>query len=107
MELGSKLQANAEEFHADSLERTARKLLAETGQREIRSPNLAILDLFQQIINGLPEQIALVDDQWNILAVNESWTTTARSYGYELVPGSNYLEFCEARALDGHKPTGV
>ena len=107
MELGSELQANAEEFHVDSPERIARKLLTETGQREIRPPNFAILDLFQQIINGLPEQIALVDDQWRILAVNESWATTARSYGYELVPGSNYLEFCEARALEGHKPTGV
>ena len=65
----------------------------------------SFVEVFQQIINSLSEQIALVDDRWTILAVNEAWTKTAAVYGYdELSPGTNYLEFCEARAREGHKP---
>lgn len=65
-------------------------------------------EVFQQIINGLPEQIALVDDQWKILVVNPAWTKTAALYGYDaLIPGSNYLEFCEARAKEGHNPADL
>ena len=39
--------------------------------------HLTFVELFQQIINSLHEQIALVDDQWTILAVNSEWITTA------------------------------
>ena len=67
-----------------------------------------LVDGFQQVINGLPEQIALVDEHWDILAVNSAWIRTAALYGYsELRPGSNYLDFCRARAAEGHKPAGL
>ena len=67
-----------------------------------------LVDGFQQVINGLPEQIALVDEHWDILAVNSAWIRTAALYGYsELQPGSNYLDFCRARAAEGHKPAGL
>ena len=70
--------------------------------------HLSFVDVFQQVINSLPEQIALVDDRWTILAVNDAWMKTAALYGYEaLSPGTNYLEFCEARACEGHKPAGL
>ena len=66
------------------------------------------LALFQQVINGLAEQIALVDDQWNILAVNDAWVRTAALYGYSaLQPGTNYLAFCRARAAEGHSAAGL
>ena len=66
------------------------------------------LEKFQLLINALPEQIALVDDKWIILAVNEAWTSTAGLYGYDgLVPGCNYLEFCEAKGREGHKPAAL
>ncbi len=66
------------------------------------------IEVYQQIINGLPEQIALVDDQWIILAVNPAWTKTAAFYGYDaLTPGTNYLEFCAARADEGHSPAAI
>ena len=65
----------------------------------------SFVEIFQLIIDSLSEQIALVDDQWTILAVNEAWTKTAAVYGYDqLSVGTNYLEFCEARAREGHKP---
>lgn len=68
----------------------------------------AFVNIFQQLINGLPEQIALVDDNWDILAVNLAWTATAVMYDYAtLQPGTNYLDFCRARAAEGHKPAGL
>jgi two-component system NarL family sensor kinase len=76
-------------------------------------PDLADTDpasvaMFQQIINGLPEQIALLDAHWNILAVNEAWTKTAAMYGYfDLFPGTNYLDFCQAKSAEGHTPAGL
>ena len=71
-------------------------------------PPLPFVDVFQQIIDGLPEQIALVDEAWTIRAVNPAWTKTAALYGYEaLVPGTDYLAFCEARATEGHTPAGI
>lgn len=66
------------------------------------------VDIFQQIINGLPEQIALLDGNWNILAVNEAWARTAAFYGYfGLLPGTNYFEFLSEKAMDGHSSAVV
>jgi len=63
----------------------------------------AFVRTFQELIDALPEQIALVDEHWTILAVNPAWTKTAAVYGYEaLVPGANYAAFCEERANEGH-----
>lgn len=60
---------------------------------------------FQQLIDGLPEQIALVDGYWNVVTVNRAWTRTAASYGYSaLQPGTNYLDFLRERAIEGHNP---
>ena len=66
------------------------------------------VELFQQIINGLHEQIALVDDAWNILAVNNAWIQAAALFGnHELAPGMNYLEYCNARAEEGHSAAAI
>ena len=68
----------------------------------------AFVETFQQIINGLSEQIALVDEDWIIVAVNPAWTRTASLYDYdELTPGTNYLAFCEEVAAKGHAPAGI
>lgn len=68
----------------------------------------AFAESFRQIIEGLTEQIALVDENWVILAINPAWTKTAALYGYEaLEPGSNYLQFCEDRANEGHIPAAL
>jgi len=67
------------------------------------SAPVGFVDVFQKLIDALPEQIALVDEHWNILAVNPAWTRTAALYGYQaLCPGTNYSTFCEARANEGH-----
>lgn len=68
----------------------------------------SFIETFQQIINGLPEQIALVDEKWTILAVNPAWTKTAAFYEYhELAPGADYLAFCEKVSEQGHTPAGI
>src|SRR4249919_416499 len=68
----------------------------------------SFVETFQQIINGLPEQIALIDEDWIIIAVNPAWTRTAALYDYgELSPGANYLAFCERVAVLGHSPAGI
>lgn len=74
-----------------------------TQKRAAQKGKPQFIDVFQQLINGLPEQIALLDEHWNILAVNEAWTRTAALYNYStLRPGTNYLEFCRDRADEGH-----
>jgi two-component system NarL family sensor kinase len=59
--------------------------------------------VFQKLIDGLPEQIALLDDEWQILAINKAWVKTAALYGYSaLRPGTNYFEFLRDMATLGH-----
>ena len=81
----------------------------DSGLQTVRDGDLTgFVAVFQQIINGLPEQMALVDDQWTILVANPAWAKLASYYGYDaLVPGTNYLEFCAARADEGHKPAAI
>lgn len=77
-------------------------LRAPSGEPEV-AVQPAFVDVFQQLINGLPEQIALVDEHWQILAVNEAWSRTAALYGYSaLTPGANYFDFLHDKAAEGH-----
>jgi signal transduction histidine kinase len=69
-----------------------------------RSDAQGFVDVFEKLIDALPEQIALVNEHWAILAVNPAWTKTAALYGYEaLRPGTNYAAFCRARVNEGHE----
>lgn len=61
------------------------------------------ISLFQKLIDGLPEQIALLDADWRILAINGAWAKTAELYGYSaLRPGTSYFEFLKEMAAIGH-----
>ena len=63
---------------------------------------------FQQLIDSLPEQIALVDEDWTIVAVNRAWTKTAAAYGFHsLGSGANYFNFCTEKALEDHPSAGA
>jgi signal transduction histidine kinase len=63
------------------------------------------IDIFQKLINGLPEQIALLDSKWTVIAVNTAWANAARLDGLdELQPGFNYrraLEQVLKQSADG------
>jgi signal transduction histidine kinase len=97
-------QACSEESPVDFPEPT---VLEVPARPELGSAPVATLDAFQQIIDALPEAIALVDSDWTIVAVNQAWVSTAKTYGYTIAPGDNYLRFCEEKGSDGHKPAGI
>ena len=62
----------------------------------------ALIEMWQQVADGLTEQIALLDENWTILAVNRSWTKTSALYGDgAFVPGTSYLEPVRKLANEG------
>ncbi len=62
----------------------------------------AFADMWQHVVDGLTEQIALLDEDWTILVVNQSWAKVAKLYGHSaFMPGRDYLESCRKKAADG------
>src|ERR1700755_309936 len=58
----------------------------------------------QQLIDDLPEQMALLDENCTILAVNEAWKTAVLQHGFaQIAPGANYREICRSKAAEGSK----
>ena len=109
MDLGPELPVVSGRPHEDSPQFAFLTPFSEGAFPDLGHPaEPAFVETFQQVIDGLPEQIALVDEDWVILAVNPAWTKTAELYGYEeLTPGTNYLGFCEKVAKQGHAPAGI
>ncbi len=60
-----------------------------------------IWGLLQRIIDGLPEQIAVLDADWNILLINRPWHRVAQQQGMALGPGKNYRDYFESFAAVG------
>ncbi|HYX45891.1 MAG TPA: sensor histidine kinase [Sphingomicrobium sp.] len=59
----------------------------------------------QHLIDDLPEQIALLDENCLIVAVNRSWTEAMQKYGYTgVAPGDDYRAVCEYHAASGYGP---
>jgi signal transduction histidine kinase len=59
----------------------------------------------QQLIDDLPEEIALLDEDCTIVAVNRAWRETCMEHGYRNNgPGYNYRAFCAAKAAEGYGP---
>ena len=66
---------------------------------------LSLAGAMQELIDDLPEQIALLDENGAIVAVNRAWKQTIHDHGYvELVPGGNYRDFCRQKAAEGYEP---
>lgn len=64
--------------------------------------------VFQKLVDDLPEQIALLDEHWNILSVNRSWARAIAEVGYDdLDRGSNYKTFCRERGAAGHNAAAL
>ncbi len=63
------------------------------------------LGVFQQLIDGLPEQAALVGDDGRILAVNDAWARTVRLNGIsDFAPGADYHHEIAKLAQTGNAP---
>lgn len=79
--------------------------------RRARSPErpnrTSFASTFDRLIDGLPEQMALLDENWIILSVNEPWANTISALGYDLMPGSDYRAFCIGRAEEGYRAASL
>ena len=65
----------------------------------------ALAEPLQQLIDDLPEQIALLDEDCTIFAANHAWKKVVAEYGHaEVLPGCNYRDFCAKKAAEGYEP---
>ena len=70
-----------------------------------RNALAALCEPLQQLIDDLPEQIALVDEDCTIFAANGAWKRAAEEHGYaDVLPGNNYRDFCARKAAKGYEP---
>src|SRR4249919_2761012 len=66
---------------------------------------MAIAGTMQQLIDDLPEEIALLDHDCTILAVNHRWKRVAEEHDtWDSMPGFNYRTTCKTRAAQGYQP---
>ncbi|HEX4799805.1 MAG TPA: histidine kinase [Sphingomicrobium sp.] len=57
------------------------------------------------LVQGFSEEVAIVDADWTIIAVNDAWQQMVRVAGYpELVCGTNYRDFLTTFASKRHSP---
>jgi len=71
----------------------------------VLSPAALAACTMQQLIDDLPEQIALLDEQCTILVANRAWNKTVVDHGYsDVLAGGNYRAFCEGKAAEGYQP---
>jgi len=81
-----------------------------TVERVSRAANTAVDDhSFERIVNdlvqGFSEEVAIVDEDWTIIAVNDAWRHMVHVAGYpELQPGINYRDFLATFAMQGQQP---
>ena len=69
------------------------------------SPAATAAAMMQQLIDDLPEEIALLDEAGNILVANKAWIRTVEAHYYlDAMPGGNYYEVCATRAAAGYPP---
>ena len=65
----------------------------------------ALSEPLQQLLDDLPEQIALLDEDCAIFAANRAWKEAVTECGYlEPLPGHNYRDFCASKAAQGYQP---
>jgi two-component system NarL family sensor kinase len=65
----------------------------------------ALAGTMQQLIDDLPEQIALLDISGVILVANRAWKKIVQDYDYlDALPGHNYRTFCVNKAAEGYEP---
>lgn len=72
-----------------------------------RDEPFELTESFRLVIDGLPEQIALVDEDWTILMVNDAWKKAADAVGLPLGAGDNYRTFCQSYADQGSEPAMI
>jgi signal transduction histidine kinase len=70
------------------------------------SPNY--VDALQEIVSQLPDQFALLDRAWTILALSRDWAREAAENGYSAFRvGANYIQICNELAKKGDTDAAV
>jgi signal transduction histidine kinase len=78
---------------------------AETDAPLEQSDASALAFALQHLIDDLPAQVALLDENCKIIAVNLAWTHEMQKLGYTgVAPGDDYRAVCERHAADGYEP---
>ena len=102
MNLRTRFPFDLQETHRPHL-REGRRL--EVPQSAISRSALAAANAMQQLIDDLPEEIALLDESGNFLTVIKAWRQTVLVHDQlDALPGHNYRDFCMSRAAEGYQP---
>ena len=71
---------------------------------QIAVGNAALAQTLAELVRGFSEQVAVVDEDWTIVAVNDAWKQMIYVAGYpELRPGTNYRDFLQTFSRRGHE----
>ena len=92
---------------ASGVSRRAHELDAPQGEvaESHRPVRVGYVETYHQILNGLPEQAALIGGDGTILAVNEAWAENAALNGFsDFRPGANYYREIALVADAGYGP---
>lgn len=66
------------------------------------------VDALQEIVSQLPDQFALLDREWTILALSRDWAREAAENGYSAFRvGANYIQICNRLAKKGDTDAAV
>jgi len=68
----------------------------------------SISSVLQQLIDDLPEEIALLDQQFTMVAVNRVWREVCEKSGNtDALPGCNYRDVVDKRAAEGYEAAAL
>jgi diguanylate cyclase (GGDEF)-like protein/PAS domain S-box-containing protein len=86
---------------------TGRTLLLQNAQSQLRT---SVAEQQAAILNALPAQVALLDPQGFVLAVNDAWSRFGGGYPHSISAGGlgvNYADACESAAGEDSKDAGA
>lgn len=75
-----------------------------TERTDTPADSATFAQTINELVRGFSEQVAVVDEDWTIIAVNDAWKQMIQVAGYsELRPGTNYRHFLKTFAQRGHE----
>ena len=92
----------------DSRPETRLEIAATNGTREAAAPQPSVNDALQEFVDSHPDMIALVDENWTILAISQGWTEEAAQHGYaDYRRGGDYLGILKRGVSEGDLDAAV
>ena len=73
-----------------------------------RGPLHSVTDALQEFVDSHPDKIALVDENWTILAISQDWAEEAAAHGYaDYRRGGDYLKILKRGVSEGDLDAAV